>query len=168
MKYLFSLLLILCLIACEGTENLVVSNLTGEKESYTMYQGSDYNISGKSTLSETKDNGTLVVIELDGTEKGLLHPTHLHFGNIAGNGEIAAVLNPTEGDTGKSSTTVNLIDNSTKITYAELLEMELSIKIHLSDTEPGKHTILAGGNIGTASTKSDPFGRVEITVCKSN
>lgn len=46
--------------------------------------------------------------------------------------------------------------------------MEMSIKVHLSNIEPSKYTILIGGNVGMSDSKSDPFGRVEISVCKSN
>jgi hypothetical protein len=136
--------------------------------SYPLYQGSEYNISGNVTFKETKDKSTVIILNLNGTENGLLHPVHLHFDNITGNGEIASVLNPVNGKSGISTTTLGALDNNSSITYSQLLEMEASIKIHLSDTEPGKNIILAGGNIGISDSKSDPFGRFEISICKSN
>ncbi len=168
MKYLVSVLLVICLIACESNEKAIDSNLTGKKMVYTLYQGSDYNVSGTVTFKETTTHGTIIELNISGTEKGLFHPVHLHFDNIAGNGDIAAVLNPVEGGTGVSTTTLSAIENLSKITYQELLEMEASIKVHLSDTAPDKNTILVGGNVGLADLKADPFGRVEIAVCKSN
>lgn len=168
MRFIISILLIICLLACENGDGNIDDNLTGQEVVYTLYQGSDYNISGTATFKETNTTGTLIVIELSGTESGLLHPAHLHYDDIAGNGDMAAALNPVDGGSGVSETTLETLDNASNITFKQLLDMEISIKVHLSDTEPGKYTILAGGNVGISDAKSDPFGRIEISVCKSN
>ena len=168
MKYLISILLIICLIACESNVDNVDSNLTGNEIIYTLYQGSDYNVSGTVTFKETLTKNILVSMALSSTEKGLLHPVHLHFGDIAGNGNIAAVLNPIDGATGVSITTLEILKNYSKITYQQLLELEANVKVHLSNTESGKNIILAGGNIGRSASNANPFGSVDIAVCKSN
>jgi len=170
MKYLASTLFIVILLSCVSNENedKIENDLTGNEVTYTLFQGSDYNISGEVTIQETINKSSWVKIKLIGTQSGLIHPTHLHFDDIAGDGDIAAVLNPVDGSDGVSETLLEFFTDSTPVTYNELLQMESSIKVHLSETEPGKHTILAGGNIGTADFKSNPFGRVEISVCKSN
>lgn len=168
MKYLVSTLLVICLIACESNKKSVDSSLTGTEVTYTLYQGSDYNISGTVTFKETQTQSTVISIDLSGTDKGLLHPTHLHFDNIEGNGDIAAVLNPVDGTTGISTTTLEEFEDASKVTYQQLLELEASIKVHLSATQPGKSIILAGGNVGLSDSKKNPFGRVNIAVCKSN
>jgi hypothetical protein len=168
MKHIAILLVIAALTACQSNETSIDTNLTGNETVYTLYQGSDYNVSGTVTFQETVSKSTIVEIVLLGTEDGQLHPTHLHFDDIAGNGEIAAVLNPVEGVTGTSTTTLEFFRDMTPVTYAQILEMEGSVKVHLSDTEPGKHVILAGGNIGISDDKNNPFGRITISVCKSN
>ena len=168
MKYLVFILCVTCFLACESKINKVDSNLTGRETTYTLYQGSDYNVSGTVTFKETNGQNTIISVKLNGTQKGLTHPTHLHFEDVSGSGNIAMVLNPIDGATGMSTTTLETLENSTKINYRELLKMEASVKVHLSDTGSDKNVILAGGNIGIAGSKKNPFGRMDITVCKSN
>lgn len=79
MRFLVLALLIICLIACKTGDNNIDNNLTGQEVVSTLYQGSDYNISGTVTFKETKTDGTLIVIDLSGTKSGLLHSAHLHY-----------------------------------------------------------------------------------------
>ena len=57
--------------------------------------------------------------------------------------------------------------DETTITYAELINLNACIKIHLSDTGVERDIILAAGNIGTAVAKNVAGGRVGVSVCKS-
>lgn len=167
-KLLVSTLLIISFTGYENGDSNIDNNLTGQEVVYTLYQEFDYNVSGIVIFKETSTANTFIVIEFIGTENGLLRPADLHYDDIVGNGAMASALNPVDGDSGISETTLETLDNAPNITYKQLLEIQMSIKVHLSDTESGKRTILAGGNVGLSDTKSDPFGRIEISVCKSN
>jgi len=139
---------------------------TGKLESYTLYQASDFAVNGIVVLKELKSGYTEIEVKITPTEKGLLHPGHVHFSSIDANGEIAVVLNPVDGETGISITELKEFEDGNAVLYSELINVDACIKIHLSSTPPDYHTILVGGNIGAALSKENPFGRLEISVCK--
>ncbi|MEQ9412293.1 MAG: hypothetical protein RIF39_00610, partial [Cyclobacteriaceae bacterium] len=74
--------------------------------------------------------------------------------------------NPVLGSTGRSETNFVQLANETKLNYTELLGLEASIKVHLSDVGPERDIVLAGGNIGSIASKGFN-GRVGIGLCKS-
>jgi len=85
---------------------------------------------------------------------------HLHLGDISeADADVAALLSPVDSKTGKSETVLTRLADETEITYANLLELEACIKIHLADTGPGRDVILAAGNIGESFTKAVANGR---------
>ena len=132
---------------------------------YTLYSGSDYNISGQAIIKEKIDGSALVTINISRTQPGLFHPTHIHLGAANESGETIKLLNPVDGATGSSSSVVSTKENGETIGYIDLIGMETSIKVHLSDGEPGKGILLAGGNIGASTSTEDPFGRFEMAIC---
>ena len=67
---------------------------------------------------------------------------------------------------GKSETHFVQLANETKLNYTDLIALEASIKVHLSDVGPERDIVLAGGNIGAIASKGFN-GRVGIGVCKS-
>lgn len=139
---------------------------TGNMESYTLYQASDFAVNGIVVLNELKSGYTEVEVKITPTEKGLLHPVHIHFSSIEANGEIAVVLNPVDGETGISITELKEFEDGNAINYSELIDLDACVKVHLSSTPPDYHTLLVGGNIGAAPSKENPFARLEISVCK--
>ena len=160
------LLVVVMLASCQESET--VSDFTGNEVTYALQQASEFAVSGKVVIKEKKDGGALLLIELDGTDGNILLPAHLHLGDIATpDADIAALLNPVAGQSGKSETNLSILADETRITYQELLKLEASIKIHLSDTGPERDIILAGGNIGELGTKGSTNGRIGIGVCKS-
>ncbi len=166
MKYLAPLFLGVIVWGCQ--ENLTEdSPFTGNEVVYSLQPGSVYAISGTVTFKERKDGSTTVLVELNGTEGNLQLPVHLHLGDLTqADADVAALLTPVIGKTGKSEThLVRLADEKT-ITYRELTELEACIKIHLAETGPDRDIILAAGNIGTAIQHAFG-GRYEIAVCKS-
>ena len=93
---------------------------------------------------------------------------HLHLGDLSVNGaDVAALLSPVVGTTGKSETRVDKLADETAITYADLVKINACVKIHLSDTGVERDIILAAGNIGTAVSKTSAGGRIGVSVCKS-
>ncbi len=118
------------------------------------------------TFREKLDGTTLITVELDGTSGNIQHPVHLHLGNISVDGsDVAALLTPVTGSTGKSETIITQLSDDSKVSYAQLIALDACIKVHLAASGPDKDIILAGGNIGKAA--SDDAGRVGFGSCKS-
>lgn len=158
--------IILTLFSCQESQN--VSDFTGNETTYALQQASTYKVSGTIIFKEKKDGTTLVAVNLVGTDGDVKLPVHLHLGDISEpDAEIAALLNPVLGKTGKSETIISFLADESKVSYRELINMEASVKIHLSDIGPERNIILAGGNIGAIASKGFTNGRVGIGVCKS-
>ncbi len=159
------LIIIVALYGCEESQN--VSDLTGNEATYALQQTSDFDVSGTVTFKEQRDGSAFIVVELEGTDGDVELPVHLHMGDISEpDAEVAALLNPVLGSTGRSETNFVQLANETKLNYTDLIGLEASIKIHLSDVGPERDIVLAGGNIGAIASKGFN-GRVGIGVCKS-
>ena len=95
-------------------------------------------------------------------------PVHLHLGDISTvKADIALLMNPVSGKSGKSETTFNKLSDESPIDYQTLTQMKACVKIHLGDTGPDRDVVLVAGNIGTATTEGPTGGRVGIAECKS-
>lgn len=164
---LIALTLIL-IVSCHSQQNNAEAPdlFTGNTETYTLYQASEFAVEGKVILSELKTGFTQIDIQITPTERGLLHPVHVHFSTIEMNGGIAAVLNPIDGETGFASTVLMELEDASTMKYQDLIRMDASMKIHFSSTPPEYKTLLVGGNIGSAQSEENPFGSREITVCQ--
>ena len=153
-------------IACQ--DNVPISEFTGNETTYALQKSSAYDVSGTVTLKERKDGTSTVLVELSGTDGTVNHPVHLHLGDLSVKGaDVAALLSPVLGLTGKSETRVDKLADETSITYTDLIKLEACIKVHLSDTGLERDIILAAGNIGTAVSKNNAGGRIGVSVCKS-
>ncbi|MEJ7644500.1 MAG: hypothetical protein WKF87_07880 [Chryseolinea sp.] len=156
-----------CVMSCQGNEN-VESGFSGREMVYPLAQGSDYNVHGTVTFRERNDGTSVVAVTLTGTEGTLEHPVHLHAGDISMPGaDVAAQLTPVVGASGKSETALVRLSDEMPVTYNELINMNACVKIHLAASGPDRDIILAGGNIGIASTREIALGRSAIGVCKS-
>ena len=154
------------LFSCQ--ENETVNDFTGNETTYSLQPGSQYSIVGTATIKERRDGTATVFITLTGTSGDNKLPVHLHLGNIATPAaDVAALLNPVNSKTGISETRISQLANETSVTYAELINLEACIKVHLSDTGAERDIILAGGDIGLSATKSTSSGRVGFGTCKS-
>jgi hypothetical protein len=104
---------------------------------------------------------------LTGTEGDIEHPVHLHLGNISEPGaDVVALLNPVLGSTGQSETLLKQLSDETQITYRQLVDLNACIKVHLAASGPDRDIVLAGGNIGVASSDV-AGGRAGVGICKS-
>jgi hypothetical protein len=161
--------MILCgliLISCQ--ENETTSEFTGNESTYSLQPGSQYNTSGTLTIKERRDGASTVVVALTGTSGNNKLPLHLHLGDLATPGaDVAALLNPVDSKTGMSETILTQLADETIISYADLIQLEACIKVHLSDTGPERDIILAGGNIGLSVAKAISSGRIGVEACKS-
>ena len=156
-----------CVMGCQGDEN-VESGFSGREMVYPLAQASDYDVQGTVTFRERNDGTSVVVVALTGTEGAIEHPVHLHAGDISTPAaEVAAQLRPVVGSSGESETSLVMLSDETPVTYNELINMNACVKIHLAASGPDRDIILAGGNIGIASTREIASGRSAIGVCKS-
>jgi hypothetical protein len=156
------------LIACQDNNEAVKSEFSGNETVYALQQTSDYPVSGSVTFKEKLDGTTKVVVQLSGTEGNIEHPVHLHLGDITKPSvDVAALLTPVLGSTGKSETDLSRLSDESSITYKQILDLNACIKIHLAASGADRDIILSAGNIGVASSTDMSSGRVGIGVCKS-
>lgn len=158
-------LALLVMVACEeaATEK---NAFTGNEVVYNLKAGSEYNVSGTVTIKEQTDLNAKIFVELTGIDAVLEHPVHLHLGSIGTPGaEIAALLAPINTPAAKSETVLSQLADESAITYAQLLQLEACIKVHLADSGPERDVILAAGNIGTAVLDVSN-ARTSIAICK--
>lgn len=165
-KIIAGMVLAAMLWGCQESD-AIETVFTGNETVYSLQAGSlNYPaINGTATFREKKDGSTVISISLTGTEGNLQHPVHLHMGTIATpDADVAALLTPVSGLSGKSETTLTILADESAITYNQLISLDACIKIHLAEAGPDRDIILAGGNIGnsTAARTSD-----RIAVCKS-
>lgn len=123
------------------------NQLTGESKVYTLGELGGSGVSGTATFAERKNGFTLVTISLTGTTAGGDHPSHIHGNDAATGGPIVLDFKNINGATGMSVNHVAALKSGTAITYAELLEYDGYINVHLSPTNLG--TLIAQGNIGS-------------------
>lgn len=132
--------------------------------SYDLQARSDSGVTGTATFKENSDNTLTVELDLQNTPMGGEHPAHIHFNTAAEGGGIALTLGTVDGDTGESSVTFNALDDGTPITYAELINFDGYINVHLSSTQ--LDVIVAQGDIGqndlTANSKTYALGSVAV------
>jgi hypothetical protein len=166
-KLIFGGIACMFLGACQESET-AKSDFTGNETTYALLPGSQYAIDGTVTFKEKLDGNALVVLQLSGTEGNVQLPVHLHLGDIASPGaDVAALLNPVAGETGKSETTLLQLADESSITYKQLIGLDACIKVHLAAAGPDKDIILAGGNIGTAASDDVSAGRLGFGACQS-
>jgi Cu/Zn superoxide dismutase len=115
-------------------------------KSYNLGAVGDSGISGTARFIEKSDATLSIELTLQNTTEGDAHPAHVHFNTAAEGGDIALSLETVIGGEGKSTTTFTTLTDGTAITYAELLDFNGYINIHLSATETA--TLLAQGDIG--------------------
>ncbi len=153
--------------ACQ--ENTAIEEFTGREYTYDLVKGSAYNVSGSVIFKEKTNGGTLVELNLTGTEGNVEHPVHLHLGDVnLPDADVAALLNPLKANSGKSETLLNTLADGSPLSYEELITLEACIKVHLSDFGPERDIILAAGNIGASFEKEVQKGRRgSIAICKS-
>ncbi|UCE92725.1 MAG: hypothetical protein JSV73_07790 [Flavobacteriaceae bacterium] len=122
------------------------NELTGASKSYDLSEKAVPGLSGMVTFYERLNGEALSVIELNNTPEGGIHPAHIHTGNALEGGGIAVSLNPVDGTSGMSKTSISQLDDGSSVSYNDLLEFNGYINVHLSAEELS--TIVAQGDIG--------------------
>jgi hypothetical protein len=122
------------------------SGMRVEETTYELHSVVDSTIYGTATFKKV-GNKTKVTIELEGTPEDGMHPAHIHYNSAEVGGGIAVSLNMVDGESGKSVTIVDKLDDGTPISYEELLMFNGYINVHLSMEQ--LNVIVAQGNIGS-------------------
>ena len=123
--------------------------------SFDLSAVSDTSISGTAKFTENEDNSITVEIQLIGTIAGM-HPAHIHYNTAVEGGNIALTFQPIDGSTGLSTTTFSTLDDGSPITYAEAVNFDGYINVHLSSED--LETLVAQGDIG----ENDLTGDVKV------
>lgn len=118
-------------------------------EAYTLSAVGDSGVSGTVDFQKNDDNSTTVIIELSGTSEGNNHPAHIHFNDVAEGGDIAVTLGEVNGGTGRSETIVTMFDDSTTVSYEELIAFDGHVNVHQSTDSIA--VLIAQGDIGANS-----------------
>jgi hypothetical protein len=161
-------LMLLGMIAVSCQKSDVVSEYTGNETTYALQQSSQFAVSGTVLFKERKDGKIAASIQLKGTDGDVKYPVHLHLGDITKTGaDVALLMNPVEGITGRSETIFNQLADESTINYQQLVKLEACVKIHLGDTGAARDVVLAAGNVGSATSSSVAGGRLGIGLCKS-
>ena len=153
-------------MGCQKSE--VVSEFTGNETTYSLQPGAQFATSGTVTFKERKDGKIDAFIQISGTAGDAKYPVHLHLGDISKPGaDIALLMTPVAGKTGKSETIFTKLSDESSIDYQRLIQLQACVKIHLGDAGADRDVVLAAGNIGSAVTKPISGGRAGVAVCKS-
>lgn len=147
MKKLFLLLLsIATLVACDDDDDGNTPPFEGDSKVYNLNAVGDSGVSGEAKIAENEDGSFIVELGLNGTSEENTHPAHIHFNSAAEGGGIAISLEPVDGATGVSTTTINQMDDGTPITYEDVVNFDGYINVHASASNQG--TLVAQGDIG--------------------
>lgn len=135
-------------LSCSSDDNEIIENdLTGRALVYDLVSASDENVSGFISFEERIDSSLTVTVEIDVTGEPNLHPVHIHYGNYSDDAEMAAMLNPVDGGTGKSQSEIDRLSNGSVFNFDVLKDFDGHVKVH-GDDGPNKDLILAYGLIG--------------------
>ena len=140
----FLIMPFLVLTSCISDDNNTTTS--GTSRTYQLNAVSNPDISGTAKFIQNEDGSITVELSLAGTTAGNTHPAHIHVNTAVEGGGIARTLEAVDGTTGTSTTTFTELDNMTPVTYAEIVDFDGYINVHLSAADLG--TLVAQGDIG--------------------
>ncbi|MBZ9651964.1 CHRD domain-containing protein [Psychroflexus montanilacus] len=151
----FSLLLFmgLFIVACDNDDSLnPVTDPILDNIRYDLGELNDSGVSGDAVFNEQENGSIQLIVELEGTSAGNMHPTHIHMNNALEDGDIIVSLEPVDGETGLSITTFSALDDGTPISFEDIEGLDAYINVHLSANDD---TVVAQGDIGENAFTGD-------------
>ena len=171
-----SLVLGVLLAACgvTGTETVSQSYDLGSQAYLDVAEDAEV------TFEELEDGTTEVTIDFGGAIDSAFesHPAHIHAGDAGSGGAIVITLEPVDGTTGMSTTTVTKFDDTEEedgttttgadVTYEDLLEYDGYVNVHLS--ADNLDVVFASANIGENEDVALPevFSIVDLVTNSAN
>lgn len=138
------------------------NELTGDNKVYTLTPVADPAVSGTATFAKRKNGTTLVTVDLENTQAGQSHPSHIHANTIAQGGSIIINLKNVDGATGLALSQVDSLNNGMPITYEELLNFNGYLNVHTGST------FVVQGDIGANELTGDRKEYTMIPVADPN
>jgi hypothetical protein len=134
------------LIIAEG--DIGGNALTSTSINYALDTVGILGVSGTALFAKRVNGNTLVSVSLTGTIAGATYPEAIHLGSVTtvGGGPVAKTLNTVNGSTGKGYTNIRALDDSTVVTYSNLLVYDGYLAVQQSAVLTNT---ICQGNIGT-------------------
>jgi len=122
--------------------------LTSTNITYALDTVGTLAVSGTALFAKRLNGNTLVSVSLTGTIAGNIYPESIHLGSVTtvGGGPIVKTLNAVNGSTGKGFTNIRALDDSTIVTYDNLLVYDGYLAVQQSAVTTAS---ICQGNIGT-------------------
>jgi hypothetical protein len=156
---------LLVFVSCQEKED---SMYTGNEISYNLYQGSDFDYTGKVNAREMVSGEIEITVELIGKKEtsDYYFPAHLHFGSYdSQDSPIAYLLNAVDLRDLKSVTILGQLSDGRKLSFDEFKSFDGHVKVHLADSGPEYQVILTAGNIGKNDNSPQAFKVENMTMC---
>lgn len=143
------------LTSCDDDEGFTPSAPENPSTVYRLNTANGSSINGYIRFSKNDDNSTEVLVFVEGTEAGNTHPAQIHANTIVEGGDVAISLEPVNGATGRSVTTVTQTGAGTALTYDQLIDYDGYADVYVSSSDPTA-VVQAdiGGNALTGTAKT--------------
>ncbi|MFD2201107.1 hypothetical protein [Shivajiella indica] len=161
-------ILFLVAIAFYSCQEKEESIYTGNELIYNLYQGSDFDYTGKVNAREMANGDIEITVELIGKKETdpYYFPAHLHFGSYDyQDSPTAYLLNPVDIRDLKSITILGNLSDGRKLSFDEFKNLDGHVKVHLADSGPEYQIILSVGNIGKNDNSPQAFKIENMTMC---
>ena len=137
------------------------NELTGVSKVYTLQPVADPAVTGTATFAKSQNGTTLVTVDLNGTQAGASHASHIHANTIAQGGSIVINLKNVDGTTGMAISDVDSLNNGTPITYDQLLDFNGYLNVHVGSSfvvqgDIGANELTGDKKIYTMTPVADP------------
>ncbi len=138
LSLLLGISLLVGLTGCDEDTEFTPSPQEDAATAYRFTALNDSQVDGYVKLTKISESATEVLIVVGGTQQGNTHPAQLRNGSAAEGGDVSVELEPVDGATGRSTTTVNQA-------YEQLLDFDGYVTIQLSGSDP---TLVSESDIG--------------------
>ena len=120
------------------------SEMELESKTFALDELNDSGVMGTAVFTKVNDSTTNVLVTVEGTEDGNMHPIHIHEGEPEDGGGVVVALTDVDGATGISETEVTMLSGE-PVTYEQLIAYDGYINIHKSADEIA--TLVAQGDL---------------------
>ena len=156
--------IILGFVSCQDEETLY----TPREITYRLHQATQsYDYEGSAVFRELKTGALELTITMMGNKgnDAYFFPAHLHYGPYdTPDAPMAAMLDPVDIRTLKSTTVIEKLEDGTDFTFDQLEQFDGHIKVHLAADGPDYNVILVAGNIGN-NAEMESFDLAKVAIC---